>query len=129
MGFPEFLEAYRDIIAAGVDKLANNRFACIVIGDARDKRGMYYNLIGETVRAFADAGCGFYNEAILVTSVGSLPIRIGRIFPSGRKLGKTHQNVLVFVKGDPKKAAEACGEIEVELPEMITQAEDGDLAQ
>jgi DNA modification methylase len=130
MDFPEFLEAYRAIIAASVEKLANNRFACIVIGDARDKKGMYYNLIGETVRAFIDAGCSFYNEAILVTSVGSLPIRIGRIFPSGRKLGKTHQNVLVFVKGNPKKAAEACGEIEVALPDaLIMQAEDGDHSQ
>lgn len=124
MDYPEFLEAYREIIAAGVAKLADDRFACIVIGDARDSKGMYYNLIGETVRAFADAGCGFYNEAILVTSVGSLPIRIGRIFPSGRKLGKTHQNVLVFVKGNPKRATEACGEIEVALPEsLLMQAE------
>jgi hypothetical protein len=130
MDFPEFLEAYRAIIAASVEKLANDRFACIVIGDARDKKGMYYNLIGETVRAFIDAGCSFYNEAILVTSVGSLPIRIGRIFPSGRKLGKTHQNVLVFVKGNPKKAAEACGEIEVALPDaLIMQAEGGDHSQ
>ena len=28
-----------------------------------------------------------------------------------RKLGKLHQNVLVFVKGDPRKATEACGAV------------------
>ena len=28
------------------------------------------------------------------------------------KLGRTHQNVLVFVKGDPKRATEACGPVE-----------------
>lgn len=28
--------------------------------------------------------------------------------------GKTHQNVLVFVKGDGKKAAQACGVIEID---------------
>jgi hypothetical protein len=119
MNIGDFIDAYRAIIQAGVDRLADNRFAAIVIGDARDSRGIYYNLIGETVRAFRDAGCAFYNEAILVTSVGSLPIRIGRIFPAGRKLGKTHQNLLVFVKGDPKKATEACGPIEIDIPEML----------
>ena len=54
-----------------------------------------------------------YNEAILVTAVGSLPIRVGKQFSSGRKLGQTHQNVLVFVKGDPRKATTACGPVEV----------------
>ena len=32
---------------------------------------------------------------------------------ASRKLGKTHQNVLVFVKGDPRAAAEAAGPVEV----------------
>ncbi len=47
-----------------------------------------------------------------MTACGSLPIRVGRQFVSARKLGRTHQNVLVFVKGDPKRATEACGEVE-----------------
>ena len=51
-------------------------------------------------------------EPIVVTAVGSLPIRAGRQFQGGRKLGKTHQNVLVFVKGDAKKATEAIGDVE-----------------
>ena len=42
-----------------------------------------------------------------------MPIRVGKQFSSGRKLGKTHQNVLVFVKGDPRKATTACGPVEV----------------
>jgi hypothetical protein len=50
---------------------------------------------------------------VLITAVGSLPIRINKQFVGARKLGKTHQNVLVFVKGDPKKATEAIGEVEV----------------
>lgn len=47
-----------------------------------------------------------------VTAVGSLPIRVGRQFTAARKLGRTHQNVLVFCKGDPRKATEACGPVE-----------------
>lgn len=51
----------------------------------------------------------FYNEAILVTAVGSLSIRAGRPFSASRKLGKTHQNVLVFLKGDVLHAVKDLG--------------------
>jgi hypothetical protein len=47
-------------------------------------------------------------------AVGSLPIRAGKHFSSGRKLGKTHQNILVFVKGSGKKAADRCGTVDVD---------------
>ena len=53
-----------------------------------------------------------YNEAILVTAVGSLPIRVGRAFQSNRKLGKTHQNVLIFYKGNPKNIKGIYGDVE-----------------
>jgi len=53
-----------------------------------------------------------YNEAILVTALGSLPIRAGRQFQTGRKLGKTHQNVLVFYKGDPDNI-KTWGDVEI----------------
>ena len=54
-----------------------------------------------------------YNEAILVTAVGSLPIRVAKQFAGYRKLGKTHQNVLVFFKGDPK-TIKSFGEVEAD---------------
>ena len=84
----------------------------LFVGDVRDDRGFYVNLPGRTVEAFEAAGARFYNEAILVTAVGSLPIRTGRQFTAARKLGRTHQSVLVFVKGDPRRATGACGEVE-----------------
>ena len=62
---------------------------------------------------------------MLVTAVGSLPLRVGHQFSAARKLGKTHQNVLVFVKGDPTAATEACGPVEVALPDEATAALDG----
>ncbi len=100
-----FLAAYREIIAAAAGLLAPDRFACFVVGEVRDKRGNYRNFVGDTVEAFRAAGLHYYNEAILITAVGSLPVRVGKQFLAGRKLGKTHQNVLVFVKGDGKRAA------------------------
>ena len=110
--YAEFKEAYFEIIKNACTLLKEDRFACFVVGEVRDKKGNYYDFVGDTVEAFKAAGLHYYNEAILVTSVGSLPIRVGRQFSSGRKLGKTHQNVLVFVKGDGKKAAQACGDVE-----------------
>ena len=102
-----FRSAYRAIIAASVAKLRPDRFACFVVGNYRNARGFYVDLVGETVRAFEDAGAGYYNEAVLITAVGSLPIRVGKQFSAARKLGKTHQNILVFCKGDPKRATQA----------------------
>ena len=92
--------------------LKDNRFACFVVGDIRDKKGFYRNFVADTIEAFQDAGALLYNDAILITAVGSLPIRVGRAFQSNRKLGKTHQNVLVFYKGDPKNIKAIYGDVE-----------------
>ena len=108
MEYDQFREVYSQIIAASIRMLKPDRFACFVVGDVRDKQGFYRNFPGHTVQAFEDAGARFYNEAVLVTAVGSLPVRITRQFEAGRKLGRTHQNFLMFCKGDPKRAAEAC---------------------
>jgi hypothetical protein len=115
--YGDFKPAYFEIIAKACSRLKDDRFACFVVGDVRDKKGNYYNFVGDTVEAFRAAGLHFYNEAILVTSVGSLPIRAGKQFTASRKLGKTHQNVLVFVKGDGKRATQACGPVEVHIPD------------
>jgi DNA modification methylase len=117
MDYDAFLEAYRGIIAKACARLKENRFACFVVGDVRDKKGAYRNFVSHTIAAFEDAGLRLYNEAILVTAIGSLPVRVGKQFSASRKLGKTHQNILVFVKGDGRKAAEACGTVDVSLPE------------
>lgn len=107
--YEEFLGAYRHCLAVAAETLKPDRFACIVVGEVRDKRtGGYVGLVPDTIRAFEAAGLTYYNEGILVTSVGSLPIRTSRLFGPGRKLGKSHQNVLVFVKGDWRAACAAC---------------------
>ena len=115
MDYNSFLINYKKIIEKSCSLLNNDAFACFVVGEVRDKKGYYYNFVGETINAFLDSGLKFYNEAILVTMVGSLPLRAGKGFSVSRKLGKTHQNVLVFVKGDPRLAAEKCGEVEIDL--------------
>lgn len=112
-----FMEAYSLILSKTVAKLAEDRFAVVVIGEARGKDGFYYNLVGKTVEFMEAAGARYYNEAVLVTPAGSLPIRVSKQFTASRKLGKTHQNVLTFCKGDPKRATQRLGDVFVPVLE------------
>ena len=114
MDYETCIETYRSIIKKSIDKLKDNRFACFVVGDIRDKEGFYRNFVSDTIQAFEDAGAKLYNEIILVNVAGSLPVRIGRQFGGYRKVGKMHQNVLVFYKGDPKKIKEDFPEINID---------------
>ncbi len=110
MSWPAFCKAYRAIILASAQLLKPDRFACFVVGNFRRADGGYNDLVAETCRAFEAGGLAFYNEAVLVTVCGSLPLRVRAQFEGSRKLGKSHQNILIFVKGDPRRATAACGE-------------------
>ena len=111
-----FDEAYTKILHNAVDMLKEDRFASVVVGNYRDKKGYLRDLVGLTVRAMENAGAKYYNDFIFVTPCGSLPIRAGKPFNTSRKMGRTHQYCLNFVKGDPVKAAKRLGD--VELPDM-----------
>jgi len=113
MNYEDFKPAYFKIIAEACSKLKNNRFAGFVVSEVRNKYGNYYCFVSDTIAAFKAAGLEFYNEAILVTATGTVPLTTSRNFPVARKLGRTHQNVLFFLKGDAKKATEACGDVAV----------------
>jgi len=111
MDYPEFIAAFEEIMCNSAKRLADDRFAVVVVGDFRDKDGYYYGFPADTVKIMERAGLRLYNEAVLVTHAASLPLRAGRQFDATRKMGKTHQNVLCFVKGDPRKATRACGPV------------------
>jgi DNA modification methylase len=117
MTYEEFCQAYREIITKAVSKLKEDRFACFVVGDVRDEKGFYRNFVSETIDCFVKCidsegnNIKLYNEMILVNVAGSLPMRVTRQFNSGRKVGKMHQNVLVFYKGNPKN-------IKLNFPEL-----------
>lgn len=108
MDWHAFVAAYKRIILRAVGRMKPDTFACFVVGDFRDERGFYRNFVSETIDGFEQAGARLYNEAILATPVGSAAMRVTKQFESGRKLAKTHQNVLMFCKGDWKKAAARC---------------------
>lgn len=113
MPYDKFIETYQSIINKLYDKLKENTFVVWVIGEVRNKKGNYYNFVGDTIKCFLNAGFNYYNEIILETMLGTAMLRANKTFQSGRKVVKVHQNVLVFVKGDGKQAAKRLGDVEV----------------
>lgn len=105
-----FHVAYRRIIAAHVRRLLPDRFAVFVVGNYRGERTGLVDLAGLTVAAFRDAGMDYYADMALVTPVGRAAVRASATFDAGRKPIRRHQYVLVFVKGDWKRAAAAAEE-------------------
>ena len=69
-----------------------------MVGDIRDKKGYYRDFISHTKKAFIDAGCMLYNEAILLQPLGTAMLRADRVFSIGKKLTKVHENILIFKK-------------------------------
>lgn len=106
--YPAFVAAMREVWAAQYALLRPDRFAVWVISDVRRKAGggAYEGLVADTIKVAQDAGFHLYNEHIIVDPVGTLMLRAPRWFESTRKVGRAHQNMLVFVKGDPRKAAQ-----------------------
>jgi len=108
--YEQFLVSYNEIIARSVNLLADNSFAVWVVSEIRDEQGNYRNFVGDTIKAFENAGMRYYNECIYVQQSGSWAMRIGRMFGASRKIARIHQNILVFAKGDPFATTETLGE-------------------
>ncbi len=101
-----FLDKYRKIIKKSLNKIKKNRFACVVVSDIRNENGFYRDLPGDTIDIFTNNGAKLYNRAILLNELGTVPMRTSYQFPIMHKLGKTHENVLIFYKGNQDKIKE-----------------------
>ena len=109
--YEAFLAILANAFKAAIGCLKPNRFAVVVVGDIRGKDGFYYDFVGDIKRMFKANGLPLYNECIIVEPIGTLPQRVQR-YMRNRKVGKCHQNVLVFYKGDPKEIPTNYTEIE-----------------
>jgi len=102
MDYDVFFEVIKQVYTDCFSVLKNERFAVITIGEVRHKNtGCYIGLVPKIIQIMMDAGFNYYNEIILNTPVGNLMMRAGRYMNQNRKVGKNHQNVLVFYKGNP----------------------------
>lgn len=77
----------------------------------------------KSIQEFIDSGVLLYNEIIKVDMIGNLPMRAGRYFNGGRKVGKQHQNVLVFYKGNPKNIKQNYPELDLSYIEEQNEIE------
>ena len=103
--YEKFMRWYGDVFAQAVARLKRNRFLVVKVGEIRDKKtGFYRNFVGDNIACFKSLGLNYYNEIILFTSRGSVAMRAGSYMESSRKIGKTHQNILCFFKGDDPTA-------------------------
>ena len=111
--YGNFLKIIEKAFIDSLKCLKDNRFAVITVGDIRDKKGFYRNFISDVKNIFIGNGALLYNEMILIEVLGSLPLRVAR-YMKHRKVGKCHQNVLVFYKGDPTQIKENYRELRFE---------------
>jgi DNA modification methylase len=103
MTYEQFFETIEKVLIDCYSILKYNRFACIVIGEVRNRTtGCYIGLVPNIIGIMERAGFYYYNEIILQTPIGNLQMRAGTYMNQNRKVGKQHQNVLVFYKGNPK---------------------------
>lgn len=110
--YDAFLAKYTRIIANAAALLRQKHLAVFVVGNVRDKKtGGLHVMHKDTLAAFEKAGCTAYNDAVLLTALGTAPQRADKTMSAASKLVPTHQNVLVVVKGDGLTPAEAkaCG--------------------
>lgn len=98
MDYDDFMFALESIIRKSCKLLKSGGMAVMVVGEVRDRTGNYYGFVADVIKAFQRCkGMGFYNDAILATSLASAALRAGGNMKSG-KLVKVHQNVLMFKK-------------------------------
>ncbi|MBO0819204.1 MAG: ParB N-terminal domain-containing protein, partial [Actinobacteria bacterium] len=112
----EFDRAMAVILQRCTVALRPDRFAVIVTGDSRDKRtGQMRDLRGRVIAVAEAGGLRYMAGAVHVTPSWSLAVSAARQFKGRRTLGRMHDDVLVFCKGDPGRAAKACGPVEVTM--------------
>jgi DNA modification methylase len=109
----KFDEKYFSILTKAAKKLKNNRFFAIVVSEVREqsktrnyKIGKYKGLVNKTIQVCEEAGMYFYNDMILFNSQHTASRIVDTYFNRNRKIASVHQNILVFVKGNPDLATE-----------------------
>lgn len=97
--YHDFIEILRDAFGKAVKCLKWNRFAIVIVGDIRNRKGEYYNFPGDVIRIFQNYGCAFLDDIILFRPDATANLRAKRYMRS-RKVVRVHERVLVFYKGN-----------------------------
>ena len=110
--YKEFISRYFEALLNSYTLLKDDCFCVIVVSDIRNKEtGEYYGFVADNIKICQDIGFKFYNEIILYNDTGNLAITSGNYLDKARKVGRQHQNVLVFYKGNTKNIKEKFGSV------------------
>ena len=108
MPYQRFLTSLNSILNKSVSKLKNNRFFAIVISEIREqsktgdyKIGRYKGFVPSVIHMCEEMGLSYYNDIILYNSQHQASRVAKTYFDRNKKIASVHQNVLVFVKGNP----------------------------
>ena len=101
------------ILYKSILQLKQNRFFGIVVSEVRNPSttgnysiGNYRKLVSKTIQMCESHGLKFYNDMVLFNSQHQAS-RVGKTyFDRNRKIPSVHQNILIFVKGNPDIATE-----------------------
>jgi 16S rRNA G966 N2-methylase RsmD len=97
--YAAFRDTFATIIARCVARLRPDGFVAMVVGEVRDDAGFYVGLVPDTVRAMEAAGARFYNDLVLMNTIGTGAMRANQQMLASRKVVRTHQNVVVGRRG------------------------------
>lgn len=116
--YDAFLQKYTSILTKAAKCLKDNSFFVIVVSEVREEcRGVeksnFVGLVPDTIHILKnECSLHYYNEIIVMNNIGSLPIRAPKYFDQSRKIGRMHQNCLVFYKGDLTAIEEKFGKLQ-----------------
>lgn len=112
MKIDQFRAPYKKAVQNVVNALKDNRFAAFVVGNYRENKKLV-DLVSLTVEAFGEAGADYYGDLLYVTPYGTAPLRAATTFNGARKVVRTHQYLLSFIKGDPFTATKEIQNAEI----------------
>ena len=114
ISYGEFLRLYREILVRSALSLREDCFFAITVSEIRDKKTTeYLGFVPDTISILMrDCMLKYYNEIILYNDTGNLAITSGNYLDLARKVGRQHQNVLIFYKGNPKNIKDKFGAFE-----------------
>ena len=114
LSYTDFLKMYREILVRSAWNLKEDCFFAIVVSEIRDKKTTeYLGFVPDTISILMrDCMLRYYNEIILYNDTGNLAITSGNYLDLARKVGRQHQNVLIFYKGNPKNIRDKFGAFE-----------------
>lgn len=112
--YEDFIRDYAKIFEECYALMNDDTFAVVVVADIRDTKGIYRGFVADTIKVMQKCGWGFYNDAVLLQSLNNVPARTPKQFDTSRKMGKCHQNILVFYKGNTDNIKDKFGIVNVE---------------